>query len=191
MLRQFELGVEKTAADLDLLGRDDWTCSSRSPRVPPRRSAVLASADPSHPSHDADWAALRGDPIERVYRALDEAIGTILEHAGAAHVLLFAIHGMRAHWPRNPVPEILYRLGVTVPRSEPLSALARAPVPPPGDEQRPLSQGPREAASTARPSDDRIFRRADLGASRCFPILNGHNVGAIRLNLAGRERRAS
>ena len=55
------------------------------------------------------------DPLERVYRAIDRAVAAIVERARDTHVLLLSAHGMSAYRGAGfLLPEILYRLGVTV-----------------------------------------------------------------------------
>jgi predicted AlkP superfamily phosphohydrolase/phosphomutase len=157
--------------------------------------------DLDHPAHDPEIRAAVGDPLERVYRAIDGAVGEILEHTGDATVLLFSAHGMTHFRGANfLLPEILERLGVSASR----------PQPPPSRRQRLLSVVTGAASRVARMLPDRvravvrplrtrldargdgggsIADRIDLERSRCFPIANGFPVSGIRLNLAGREPR--
>ncbi len=59
--------------------------------------------DPSHPDHDAKLALEHGDPVLRVYRALDDEIGRMLEMVGdEANVLVVSDHGQAAN-PRGQV----------------------------------------------------------------------------------------
>jgi predicted AlkP superfamily phosphohydrolase/phosphomutase len=157
--------------------------------------------DPAHPAHDPAILAEVGDPLERVYRAMDRAVGRVLEGAGDARVLLFSSHGMshfRGAW--FLLPEILRRLGVTV-------APERGPVRPTGLRGRlagaarrgwgALPEGARavlrpvhQALGPWRPAPRKERPvRDDVGRSRCFPIPAGFLLSAIRLSLAGREPR--
>jgi predicted AlkP superfamily phosphohydrolase/phosphomutase len=200
-VRSLERAVaKKTELTLDLLGREPWSVF-----VQVFTEAHCAGHqcwhihDPEHPAHDAALLAALGDPLERVYRALDRALATIVERAKGAHVLLVSAHGM-SHYrgAKALLPEILFRLGVT----------ARPPVAPPwprtlrsrlmetaGVAWRALPGAARESLGPLRarltPSRTPAVRlpqlRADLARSRCFPVPNGSPVGGIRLNLAGRE----
>ncbi len=153
--------------------------------------------DASNPAHDATIRAELGDPMERVYRAVDAGIARILEHAGDAPVLVFSAHGMSyfrgAHFL---LPEILQRLGATVKREAPpasrsvsrsFQAVARDTVVrllPASVKQalRPMRQRLRGTPARRDP-----FASIDLHRSRCFPMANGFPVAGIRLNVAGRE----
>jgi predicted AlkP superfamily phosphohydrolase/phosphomutase len=155
--------------------------------------------DPSHPAHDPELLRALGDPLERVYRALDRAIDQILQGAGDGHVLVVAAHGMSSYrGAQFLLPEVLYRLGAAVPPSQP------PPHPGPAAATRQMARTlwrtlPAAAQEALRPFRDRIEPegpaggrsplRADLGRSPCFPVPNGMPVGGIRLNLIGREPR--
>jgi predicted AlkP superfamily phosphohydrolase/phosphomutase len=154
--------------------------------------------DRAHPAHNAGVAAKIGDPLQQVYRAIDTAIGEILDEAGDCMTFVFSSHGM-SHWygANFLLPEILFRLGVAQ-RPE-RAASARSPgtfalavgtwlwhlLP---DAVRAGLRGPRErlglrAAGTSGVPDLDV----DPSESRCFHHRNGLAVGGIRLNLAGRE----
>ncbi len=156
--------------------------------------------EPAHPAHDPALLEAVGDPIERVYTALDRAIGEIVERAGASAVLLVAAHGMGPYrGAQLLLPEILFRLG----------AAERAPVPAdrsPGPRERTVRAArgawrrivPRGARAAVAPIRARLRpARAGTGSvadhgidprrSRCFAVPNGAPVGGIRLNLRGRE----
>ncbi|AHG89957.1 type I phosphodiesterase/nucleotide pyrophosphatase [Gemmatirosa kalamazoonensis] len=148
--------------------------------------------DAAHPAHDPAVVARTGDPLERVYRAVDDALGDVLAAAGTdTHVVVFSAHGM-SHWfgAQFLLREILLRLSVTVAdrsreRGAPslarrlwhaLPEVVRRPV-------RALLRAVRPTPPThAIPS-----LAFDPARSRCFPLNNGLAVGGIRLNLVGRE----
>ena len=154
--------------------------------------------DAAHPAHDAAMSASLGDPLRRVYVAIDDAIGRVLDAAGDTRVLVITAHGM-SHWhgAQFLLPEILIRLGASeaVPAAPPqpappasASGVARRiwhmiPLPlrevlsPPRARLRPRLQGP-----PVLPVLD-----ADPLRSKCFLVRNGHLTAGIRLNLAGRE----
>lgn len=189
-----ELAVaKKTALTLALLDQDDWDLAIQ---VFTEGHCVGHQCwhlhDPTHPSHDRQMREAVGDPLERVYRALDAGVGAILEKAGATHVFLFSSHGMRGfHGADFLLPEILYRLGATTPPTPLHDRAARR--------ARRLLRGTGLHTRAARRVHRRLTRRrshprtlaywADVGTSRCFPIPNGSPVSAIRLNLVDREPR--
>ncbi len=192
-----ELAVaRKTELTLDVLGREDWDLFMQ----------VFTEAhcaghqcwhihDPAHPAHDPQLLAAVGDPLERVYRAIDRAVAATLEQARDAHVLLVSPHGM-SHYRGAGflLPDILLRLAVTArpPERRDLAhrswAAARAV----------WKMLPETARSSLHPLAARLASgrdgggrlpqlQADVGTSKCFPIPNGSPVGGIRLNLVGRE----
>ena len=200
-----ELGVEqKTALTLELLDRDDWDLFMQ---VFSESHCVGHQCwhlhDPASPAHDPQMAAAIGDPLERVYRAIDRGVGSILERAGNAHVLVFAVHGMSSWRSANGLlDEILYRLGVTT-----------RPVPPPDSVPQPDSRVQRLGKTLYRlkVTDNRLYGRlrarvggssasassyrhpanvfgwAEVASSGCFRVPAGFPVSGIRLNLRGRE----
>lgn len=190
---------KKGELTLDLLAKEDWDLFVQ---VFTESHCVGHQCwhlhDATHPSHDPDAVAVIGDPLERIYRAIDRAVAEIITLAGDARILLISAHGMGPYrGAQFLLPEILFRLGVTArrsPRSRPRTprdgflAAARAG-------WRMLPGGVREAL---RPLRGRLDPRgssggprprlaADVGNSRCFPVPNGAPVGGIRLNLVGRE----
>ncbi len=152
--------------------------------------------DPKLPMHDAADAAVTGDPIRRVYRAIDAAIGEVLKDAGDALVILVSAHGM-SHWfgAGFLLPEILVRLGVSHP--------AEAPDPAPESVIRRAARWtwrriPASARAILSPLKERVARQGagplplppigvDPARSSCFAVRNGLATGGIRLNLIGRE----
>ncbi|MBT8396043.1 MAG: alkaline phosphatase family protein, partial [Gemmatimonadetes bacterium] len=69
--------------------------------------------DPTHPAHDPLVRKKVGDPLLRVYQAIDRALGEILEGSGDTFVLVFSAHSM-SHWYGTQflLRDILVRLGV-------------------------------------------------------------------------------
>jgi len=150
--------------------------------------------DPAHPSHDPQIREAVGDPLERVYRAVDAAVGAILERTGDARILLFSAHGMgSSRGAHFLLPEILRRLGASVGRtaSAPSRGSVRSALR--GAARRVLPPGVRDLLRAsrrwlARPGAKRADPIPwDLEKSRCFPIPIGFPVAGIRLNLVGRE----
>ena len=147
--------------------------------------------DATHPAHRAGL----GDPLLTVYRAIDAAIGGVLDGSPNARVLVFSGHGM-GHWygAQFLLPTILERLGVTAP--------ADVPAPPrPAAAIRnwlrtawralPISVrahlAPARRIISGQQTQKAPALSGDPSRSRCFSVGNGQAVGGIRLNLAGRE----
>ena len=151
--------------------------------------------DPAHPSHDPRLAAALGDPLRRVYAAVDAAIGAVIADCPEATVVVFAAHGMsHLYGAQFLLRDVLVRLGTTAPLALPRPSPRARAVALAGDAWLALPPGLRRALG---PLKGRFWREArasaprglgvDAAASRCFPVDNGLAVGAIRLNLAGRE----
>ncbi|HET6680691.1 MAG TPA: alkaline phosphatase family protein [Gemmatimonadaceae bacterium] len=146
--------------------------------------------DTSHPAHDPAWVAAHGDPVRRVYRAIDAAIGDIIAEANGATIVVFSCHGM-GYWygAHFLLRDILVRLGVTRPDPEPSRGARAASL---------ARRGWRTLPASVRGAARRLLRepeqapakqrvRASDAASRCFPIGNGLAVSGVRINLRGRE----
>lgn len=195
--------ARKTALTLDILARERWDLLVQ----------VFTEAhccghqcwhlhDPAHPAHDPGLRDRVGDPLERVYRAIDGAVGSIVERAGDARVLVLSAHGMSFFRGAAPLlPPILRRLGVTVRPESPGGTRTRGSrlvgaahavwrtLPDAARERlRPLLGALRTDAGKGR-GGARRATWVDVDRSRCFPVANGFPVGAIRLNLRGREPR--
>lgn len=151
------------------------------------------------PGWDAATVATTGDPLREVYVAIDHALADILDDVGPETlVVVLASHGMS------------YRVGAQFLLRDVLVRLAAAapppPLPPRGDGPGPLRaalrwgwrrapaaiRGPVQAAREAawRRRDARAWPRPlppQTREGRCFVVDNGLAVGAIRLNLTGRE----
>jgi len=168
--------------------------------------------DASHPNHDAAVVARDGDLLRDTYRALDDAIGELMEAADpGTTVMLASLHSM-AHSDGSSLllPHILQRLGVYRP------AAVRRLDPPPGAGTAPPSHGVGSGRGRTAPLR-RLYGmvpsglREDLYAARQW--FNQHILGrgtpidlvpratkafqvgfgagttwsGIRLNLVGRE----
>jgi predicted AlkP superfamily phosphohydrolase/phosphomutase len=149
----------------------------------------------THPAHDPVIASAVGDPLRRVYRAVDAAVGQVVEAAGEAAVVVFSAHGM-SHWygAQFLLRDILVRLGATAPRPAPAPTLrsvsrsialhAWRNLP---ESARAIVRRTRRALPSRATQPDAPSIDADLTRSRCFVHPNGLAVGGIRLNIAGRE----
>jgi predicted AlkP superfamily phosphohydrolase/phosphomutase len=153
--------------------------------------------DAAHPAHDANIAAVTGDPLHTVYRAIDREIGALVDAAGDAHVIVFAAHGMASRYGAHfLLRDVLFALGVAAPPPKPVRArvrdvAARAWHAAPEWMRalaRPLLRG-RMSGGAAHPSPAGIG--VDPDRSFCFPLANGLAVSGIRLNLEGREPRGT
>jgi predicted AlkP superfamily phosphohydrolase/phosphomutase len=148
--------------------------------------------DVAHPAHDPAIVAAMGDPLHKIYRAIDAAIGALVNGAGDGLVMVLTAHGMD-YWygAQFLLKEILFRLGVACPPAGARAgrgALARATAA--------AKWGWRRLPSSVRHRLDPLRERrgggsptigVDPASSYCFPLNNGLAVGGIRLNLMGRE----
>lgn len=154
--------------------------------------------DPTHPAYDASVASAVGDPIRRVYQAIDSAIGEMVQEAGDCMTFVFSSHGM-SHWygAQFLLREILFQLEAARPPEPPAQVRDLRFLALQGATQawHLLPRPVREALGGLRrrfgPGMDELPARptpgVDLQQSRCFPLSNGLALGGIRLNLAGRE----
>lgn len=156
--------------------------------------------DPSHPAHDPAVVAALGDPLLRIARRIDGALGRVLAAVPPdVTVVLFSAHGM-SFWygAQFLLRDVLVALGV-----------ARLPAEPPGARlarrlgalrdaawlglPRALRDGLRPWLRRLRPPGPERPALPSLGvdpaASACFPVVNGQPVGGIRVNRTGREPR--
>jgi predicted AlkP superfamily phosphohydrolase/phosphomutase len=129
--------------------------------------------DESHPAHSARLALRLGNPIKRVYQALDTAVGQLLASAGPdTHVIVFSDLGMG---PNHTGEYLLDRVLQRIERSR-SSVWQRAAL------------AGKQAGHKARA---RLFGNADSSLSRsarrAFQVEHNEISGAIRINLEGRE----
>jgi len=155
--------------------------------------------DPAHPRHDSVLARELGDPVERVYRALDRALAEHLALVGPeTTVLVLLSHGMGPHYDGTHLLEdVLERMDGAVRRGRRGGPAARAVK---------AVWGVLPAAARARlaPATMALFRRWlrhtppsitedwDLGPAkragrRFFMEPNNSVYGGVRINLKGRE----
>lgn len=140
--------------------------------------------DPSHPRHDAALASRLGDPMEDVYRSLDEAVGRLVEAAGKdTTIVILAGPGMGPNYTGN---QLLDRVLIKL---EPEATLRRSRVMPPLQavyrNLLPISIRNRFRRLAISVED------SVLGSERqhrhSFAVPHNDNSGAIRVNLIGRE----
>ncbi|MGH7559432.1 MAG: alkaline phosphatase family protein [Gemmatimonadales bacterium] len=151
--------------------------------------------DASHPAHDPLLRPSGEDPLRQVYRAIDDAIGTLMREASDATVIVFSAHGM-AHWYGGQflLREVLFRLGLATRPPAPAGAGLRTRlVDGLGRVYRALPAAIRTRLSPVRASVLGESRKrppslgVDTRSSRCFVVPNGQPVAGIRVNLRGRE----
>lgn len=152
--------------------------------------------DAAHPRHDP--AALQvagGDPVLRIYRDLDAAVGEHRAKAGPnATFLLLLSHGMGAHYDgTHMLDEILarldlaYRAPAETVRSN--SQPAPAPVQPPFTKLKKAisSRLPEPAAKVAWALNEACILGPLRARKMFFMEPNNTVYGGVRLNIAGRE----
>jgi len=143
----------------------------------------LHVSDPAHSDHDPTVAAAAGDPVATVMRALDTAIGRLVEAAGPrARVLILAGPGMAPMASANAaMDELTRRLDLGLEGAvRPL--VGRRDV---YRRRVPLAVR-RRLAPLMRP----LRRRSLLDEHRdrrFFAVPHNDNAGAIRFNIRGRE----
>ncbi len=151
--------------------------------------------DSAHPAHDATVAAITGDPLRTVYRAIDREIGTLVEAAGDAQVIVFAAHGMASRYGAQfLLRDVLCALGVAAPIPRSFRGRVRDAA---GRAWRAMPERVRALAGPLRrrvlPDSAAHLPPSGIGVdphrSFCFPLANGLAVSGIRLNLEGREPR--
>ncbi len=141
--------------------------------------------DPGHPDHDPAMAARLGDPLLRIYQAIDREIGRMADHAPEdATFVVFACLGMGPNYGAGgAIDEILAAL-------DPVGTAATSKV------ETGLRQAWRRrvplSVRRAMPTKWHRAAKRNEGAQRrrrtWFPIDTGARSSGIRINLAGRER---
>jgi predicted AlkP superfamily phosphohydrolase/phosphomutase len=190
--------ARKTRLSIELLGEGDWDLFLVNFAEAHMVGHQLWHLhDRAHPDFDEDAQVIVGDPVARVYSALDRALGQHLEAVGPdANVLVLASHGMGPHYDGC---HLLDRVLVRLERAAELEALRRPST-------RLLVAGwsrlPRALRARAMPALARAVRRRrtrigaprdedpdsiDRSTRRWFQAPNNFKIGAVWLNLAGRE----
>jgi predicted AlkP superfamily phosphohydrolase/phosphomutase len=180
----------KTEIVLDMLARERWDLAV----------AVFGDAhcaghqlwhlhDPGHPRHDPAVAAHLGDPLRRVYVALDAALGCLLAAAGDDCTrIVLASHGMGPHYDGSHLlDEVLARLDGSDGRARRAAGVLPAA-------RRLWRLLPAPAAARLRPLRRRLVAPVESAllaarrrGRRCFAVPNNEAWGAVRVNLVGRE----
>jgi predicted AlkP superfamily phosphohydrolase/phosphomutase len=156
--------------------------------------------DTTHVRHQPGDPHGLNDTIEKVYSALDSEIGKLIDQAGpGARVLIFAGHGMgaisHASWNLMDILDLFGYGKQGAPRPEVASAPRDGKVNPwrllkmavPGWLQYAIKN-----SLPQRLQDELLFRwyagPRDWKGRRAFSVPNNDVVGAIRLNVIGRDR---
>ena len=155
--------------------------------------------DPNHPRHDPLDPYKLNDTIEVIYRALDDEIAKMLTLAGKnIQCLIVAGHGMgplyHASWHLNEILDLL-GYGQASKRGLTTRKIREARVNPwrllkmilPGKVQYAL-----KAVLPQRLQDELIFRwyagERHWAGRRAIAVPNNDSVGAIRINVVGRDK---
>lgn len=140
--------------------------------------------DKNHPMHDAALVSKLGDPVKKVFVALDNAIGTLIEEVGDdASVMLCTGPGIGPLYTASHLlDQVLMQLepDYDARRSRQLSkvqAFYRMIIP------NPLRAFLKNLAMSV---EDQVLEN-DRSNRKAFAIPHNENSGAIRINLAGRE----
>jgi predicted AlkP superfamily phosphohydrolase/phosphomutase len=155
--------------------------------------------DRDHPGADAAAVTEQGNLLREVYGAVDAAIARILDVVTPdTTVIVFSLHGMAALAGRSrALAKVLVQLGVmTRPTDASTAAAAAAPSGWRGRLKHAYRRLPnwirmpvyrtREAMAGQRTGASKSIN-LDPERSSCFPVEIGPMVGAIRLNIRGRE----
>ena len=155
--------------------------------------------DPAHPRHDPSDRHKLNDTIETLYRALDEEIGKMLMQAGNnIRCLVVSGHGMgplyHASWNLNEILDLL-GYGQLPTKSVTAQSKRKAQRNPwrflkmivPGKLQYAIKNRLPQALQ-----DELLFRWYAGGRNwenrRAFAVPNNDTVGAIRINVIGRDK---
>jgi len=146
--------------------------------------------DPSHPRHDTKMAAEVGDLLKNLYITIDKAVGEILADVDSAtQVIVVSGHGMGQLQAESLVlDEVLRRIeaptgsGTNTLFSRLKQLWYRLPV---SVRNSPVLD---HIKSRLLPSLHQSLLIPERRARRFFAIPHNPHAGAIRINLAGRER---
>jgi predicted AlkP superfamily phosphohydrolase/phosphomutase len=180
-------GRRKLALSLDLMAQEAWDLFITSFHdVHDVGHRCWHIHDARHERHDPALAAALGNPIRDVYAALDAAVGTLIEAAGDATVLVYLSHGMGPERTGtgllNDILVALDQADQTIPptRVDRLARVCRALVPAPM--RRLLSRG----RLARRVYEAHVVERRPT--RRFLEVDPSNTTGGVRINLKGRER---
>ena len=139
--------------------------------------------DQKHPWHDAQCRQDIGDPMKKIYSAIDQAVGRLWKLADEQTLfIVHCSHGMAAHYDASYLlDEALRRLeGQAPPRSRVLLDRVRKM-------WKKLPVGFTERFGSMARAVNRLPDAGDRAARPCFVVPSNANCPGIRLNLVGRE----
>jgi len=155
--------------------------------------------DQRHPGFDPETAAIAGNPILDIYKAIDTALGEILAQIDNDTIVIFlASHGM-SHMigVQFLLPEILFRLKAAVPYSDiertnrwnSFFANSWKHIPDAMKEKLlPLKNFVYQQLNTERERPSSVFFSGiNPSKSKCFIVPCSLSVSGLRINLLGRE----
>ncbi|MAA74050.1 MAG: hypothetical protein CMN28_05035 [Salinisphaeraceae bacterium] len=174
----------KTDMALEMLDRDQWdlfaTVFDETHCVGHQTWHIH---DHAHPDHDADTAAALGDPMLKVYQAIDAGIGRLLEQAGDdTQIMLASITGMGANYTANWILEDMLRSYEGEPKSAGLSALSMV-----RGVWRTLPEGLRQSIKRGTGSAAEKTSAMERRQRAAFTLPHNDISGVVRVNLKGRE----
>src|SRR5262245_21715274 len=139
--------------------------------------------DPSHERHDAAIRAQAGDVLVDVYRAIDAAVGRLVDAAGPSRrVMVLASHGMGPHHDGGlAFDALLEPLEASLPRGRSPSLRGRVALALDGRRTRRWSRSLRKRVGVGLPIPPRRTGRS------CFAVPNNDAWAAVRVNVVGRE----
>ncbi|GAB3315352.1 alkaline phosphatase family protein [Haliea atlantica] len=125
-----------------------------------------------------------GDPLARVYRSLDDAVGAILDQLPRdTSLAVFIGPGMG---PGHVHPEVMGQvLAHLEPPDSPGAGTLRRGL---TWLWRRLPVAVRQQLLRAGHQLDQRLQHADFSQRRCFPVRSNDNIGGVRINLQGREQ---
>ena len=141
--------------------------------------------DPSHPEHDAGYVSKHGDPLKKIYQAIDQAVGRLLEAAGPeTNVIFFSCSGMGPNYSCNHfLDEFLRRreFGANLPTRfvDPLRKAYTTLMP----------AAVRNKLLRAAAQAKEELQARDRAERAYFAIPHNEISGTIRINLKGRDPR--
>ena len=160
--------------------------------------------DTNHPNYNKKIVALTGDPVRDVYRAIDSAVGKILEHVDENTLVFFlATHGMAPNIGANFLLEdileklnLLKKIAVSdvqgiIKNTFNITRAQWQKIPNTIQEALrpllfPLYKSVKQRLVVGE-DPSQISSKFDLKHCKCFPHENGNLVSGIRINLKGRE----
>jgi len=173
----------KTQMSLDLLQREPWSLFAVNfAEAHSVGHQCWHLTDETAPTYDRELRQRIGDPVLKVYQAIDNAVGKLVETAGPDnHVAFFSTLGMGPHISGQPAMDPLLRRLDGGDRARAwLYRWLRAT----------WNRIPRSMRYRFRPMQEASRNRLlgpERSARRFFALHSNSDYGSIRINLSGRE----